>query len=75
MTLAADPTAAAVARETTREWLTVDEVAARLSLSRSVVYRLMRQGQLAYIKLGRSRRIDVAELADFRARLRAEQGL
>lgn len=64
-----------MAAEVTREWLTVDQVSDRLSLSRSVIYRLMRQGRLGYVKVGRSRRVDVAELQDFRARTRAEQGL
>ncbi len=36
---------------------TVKEMAAYLGVSRSKVYQLMDQGELPYVKLGRSRRI------------------
>jgi excisionase family DNA binding protein len=48
--------------------LTVPQVMARLQLSRSAVYDLLRSGQLASITLGRARRI----LTDF-IRTRLEQ--
>lgn len=38
----------------------VSEVATHLGLSRSGVYQLMDAGRLAYVKLGRSRRIPLA---------------
>jgi excisionase family DNA binding protein len=37
--------------------LTVDEAAARLSISRWTVYNLIRSGELASITIGRARRI------------------
>jgi len=42
--------------------LTVTEAARRLALSRSTVYNLMERGDLAYVKIGRARRIPVDEL-------------
>lgn len=44
--------------------LSVRQVAERLGLSRSSVYLLMEQGQLAYVKLGRTRRIQLAALVE-----------
>lgn len=45
--------------------LTVPQVMARLQLSRSAVYDLIRSGQLASITLGRARRIPTQALTDF----------
>lgn len=42
--------------------LTVSEAARQLALSRSTVYNLMERGDLAYVKIGRSRRIPSDEL-------------
>lgn len=42
--------------------LTVQEVALMLTLSRSMVYNLMERGSLAYVKIGRTRRIPVQEV-------------
>ncbi|HET6781522.1 MAG TPA: helix-turn-helix domain-containing protein [bacterium] len=41
------------------------EAAAQLSIGRSKVYELMRLGQLRSVKIGASRRIPQAALADF----------
>ena len=41
------------------------EAAAHLSIGRSKVYELMRLGQLRSVKIGASRRIPQAALADF----------
>jgi excisionase family DNA binding protein len=45
------------------------EAAAHLSIGRSKVYELMRLGQLRSVKIGMSRRIPQAALADFIATL------
>jgi len=39
------------------ELLKIEEAARRLSMSRASVYKLMDQGELAYVKLGRASRI------------------
>ncbi|MEU9130706.1 helix-turn-helix domain-containing protein [Kitasatospora sp. NPDC048540] len=46
------------------ELLTVPEVMARLKISRSAVYDLIRTRQLASITLGRARRIPAHALAE-----------
>ena len=48
--------------------VTTARAAQILSLSRGMVYRLMAHGDLAFVKIGRSRRIAVSELARFIAR-------
>jgi excisionase family DNA binding protein len=40
-----------------KKLLTVEEVAKRLSISRTHVYTLMERGELAYVKLSKSRRV------------------
>jgi excisionase family DNA binding protein len=45
--------------------LTVNQVAARLNISRSLVYDLVLSGQLPSIKIQKARRIPVAELEAF----------
>lgn len=50
----------------------VEEVADLLSLSRATVWRLVEQGDLPTVQVGRSRRITSAQLTDFVRRL--EQG-
>ncbi|MEU9317030.1 helix-turn-helix domain-containing protein [Streptomyces sp. NPDC048295] len=57
---------------TSEELLTVPQVMARLQLSRSTVYDLLRTRQLASITLGRARRIPTHALTDF-IRTRLEQ--
>ena len=48
--------------------MTVREAAVFLRLSRSTVYTLMDQGELPYVKLGRSRRIPKRALIELAAR-------
>lgn len=42
--------------------LTIDEAAARLTVSRGHVYAMIRDGKLKGVKLGRARRISAAEI-------------
>jgi len=61
----------APADEPGRELLvTVDEAARRLSIAHSTLYPLIRRGELASVRIGRSRRIAVQDLDDFVSRLR-----
>ena len=48
------------------------EAAAHLSIGRSKIYELMRLGQLRSVKIGASRRIPLAALADYIAALTEE---
>ena len=53
--------------------LTVPEAAIRLGLGRSLVYGLLMSGEIASLKIGRSRRIPVSSLDQFvAARLAAD---
>lgn len=54
-------------------WLTVDDVAEQLQVSRWTVYRYIRSRELRSFKEGRSRRIHRDQLAAFAAR-RAQEG-
>jgi excisionase family DNA binding protein len=45
--------------------LTVEEAARRLAVSRSTLYLLMREGRLPFIRIGRSRRIEVEAMRAF----------
>jgi excisionase family DNA binding protein len=45
--------------------LTVREAARRLGIGRSLLYRLMLDGQVVSVKIGRSRRIPVWALEEF----------
>lgn len=51
------------------ELLTVDEVAARLRVSRWMVYRLIKERQLVSVKLGSCRRIAPESVAAYIAEL------
>ena len=53
--------------------LTVPEAADRLGLGRSFMYVLVQRGEIPSLKLGRARRVAVAELENYVARLRASQ--
>jgi excisionase family DNA binding protein len=44
--------------------LSVNDAAAKVRIGRTLLYKLMDQGDLAYVKLGRARRIDPADLDD-----------
>ena len=59
--------------EDTKLLLTIEEVAARLGIGRSHAYAYVLKGDLESIKLGRSRRVPVQALADFVAKLRADE--
>lgn len=50
----------------------IKDVAKMLSVSTKTVYRLINQGKLAMVKIGRSTRIDEAELDNFLLSLRRE---
>jgi excisionase family DNA binding protein len=52
--------------------LSPTEAAAHLGIGRSKVYELLRLGQLRSVKIGASRRIPQAALADFIAALAEE---
>jgi len=54
--------------------LTVKESAKRLSLARSTLYQLVLTGEIASIKIGRSRRIPLEALNAFIARKLGELG-
>jgi len=56
------------AEPTKKLLLTVNEAAQMLSLSRPFFYRLMQRGEIASLKLGGSRRIQLTELQAFVAR-------
>lgn len=45
--------------------LTVEDAARRLAIGRSHLYELLRRGEIASIRLGRSRRVPVASLERF----------
>lgn len=53
--------------------LTPTEAATRLGVSRSTVYALMNAGQLVSVHIGRSRRIPLAALIAYVARLLGDQ--
>lgn len=52
-----------------RELLTVEAAAARLSISRTRMYALLKTGDVTSVRVGRLRRIPASELAAFTARL------
>lgn len=55
--------------------LTVEEAADRLAIARSHLYLHLQSGRLRSVKIGRSRRVPVADLEAFVAGLRVEQGI
>lgn len=54
--------------------LTPAEAARRLSLGRSTLYQLVLTGEIESIKIGKSRRIPAAALAEYVDRKLREQG-
>lgn len=54
---------------------TVKEVAELLSLSRAQLYRLMDQGDLHFVKIGRSRRVTLEQLSQFMGLVQAHQSI
>ncbi len=59
--------------EETKLLLTVDEAAHRLGIGRSHAYIFVMRGELASVKIGKSRRVPLAALEEFVVRLRSEQ--
>ena len=55
--------------------LTVEEAAQRLSLGRTTLYALLKDGQITSVRIGRLRRIPVEALDAYTARLIAEQSV
>ena len=53
--------------------LTVEEAAACLNVGRTSMFALIRSGQIASVRIGRSRRIPAAAVDAYAARLVAEQ--
>lgn len=51
------------------EFLTIEAVAENLKISRATVYALLGRGEIASVKIGRSRRIPRAALTRFKANL------
>jgi excisionase family DNA binding protein len=47
------------------ELLRIPEVARYLAISRGMVYRLMDTGQLSYVKIGKSRRVERRTIEEF----------
>jgi excisionase family DNA binding protein len=58
---------------TPRVLLTVEQAAERLNLGRTTTYALIKTGQLGSVKVGRLRRIPVAAITAYTARLTTEQ--
>jgi excisionase family DNA binding protein len=58
---------------TERDLLTVEEAALRLSISRTTMYALLKDGQLDSVRIGRLRRITAGALTAYIALLIAEQ--
>ena len=57
---------AKLARETHEDWLmNIEELCSLLSLSRAKVYRMVRQGELPYVRLGGSIRFRYRALLDW----------
>jgi len=57
----------------TGELLTVEEAAQRLSLGRTTLFALLKDGQIMSVRIGRLRRIPVGALVAYTARLIADQ--
>jgi len=55
--------------------LTVEEAARRLSLGRTTLYALLKDGQIMSVRIGRLRRIPADALDTYTARLIAEQNI
>lgn len=53
--------------------LTVEEAAARLNLGRTSVFALIKNGQIASVRIGRARRIPAREVEAYAERLVTEQ--
>ena len=56
-----------------KQLLTVVEAAVSMGIGRSLVYRLLMEGELASVRIGRARRVPVTAIAAYIERLEAEQ--
>ncbi|MEU2083138.1 excisionase family DNA-binding protein [Streptomyces albus] len=56
--------------DTTLVLLTVEEAARRLSIGRTLCYRLIRTGELESVPVGRLRRVPAAAVDEYATRLR-----
>jgi excisionase family DNA binding protein len=59
--------------DTDLDLLTVEEAALRLSISRTTMYALLKDGQINSVRIGRLRRITHEALTAYTTRLIAEQ--
>lgn len=55
--------------------LTVEEAARRLSIGRTTMYALLKNGQINSVRIGRLRRIPSPALTEYTARLTTEQNV
>jgi excisionase family DNA binding protein len=53
--------------------VTVEEAARRLSVGRTTLYALLKEGEIPSVRIGRLRRIPVEALTDYAVRLIAKQ--
>src|SRR4051794_38757983 len=53
--------------------LRVEDAAMRLSIARTLMFRLIKEGEVESVRVGRLRRVPVASLEEYVARLRARQ--
>lgn len=56
-----------------RVLLTVEEAAQQLGIGRSMAFRLIRNGELQSVRIGRLRRVSTSAIADYAAALTARQ--
>lgn len=66
------PTSAGSSGNTRTLLLTVEEAARRLSIGRTTMYTLLKDGQVNSVRIGRLRRISTEALAAYISRLTAE---
>ena len=68
-----DTTPAPEFDETSQTLLTVEDAARRLSVGRTTMYALLKDGQINSVRIGRLRRIPAEALTAYTTRLIAEQ--
>lgn len=56
-----------------RVLLTVEEAAEQLGIGRSMAFRLIRNGELESVQIGRLRRVPISAIKDYAARLVTQQ--
>ncbi len=60
-------------RGTPRVMLTPEQAAAALNIGRTILFALIKSGELRSLRIGRARRIPLDEVEAYTARLTAEQ--